>query len=135
MASSQRAIVRRRASDRCEYCLMPQAGTSLPHTIDHIRARKHRGASDIANLCWSCAQCNAAKGPNVAGHDPVTDVLVPLFNPRADAWMEHFAWRGGRLVGRTQIGRATIDVLRINDPNRVAHRAILRRTRMFKFAT
>jgi hypothetical protein len=105
--------------------MMPQAGTSLPHTIDHIRARKHRGPSDIANLCWSCAQCNATKGPNVAAHDPTTDTLVPLFNPRIDVWDEHFVWRGARLVGRTPIGRATIDVLRINDANRVAHRRLL----------
>jgi hypothetical protein len=131
MAKSRRAIVRDRAHDRCEYCRMPQAGTSLPHTIDHIRARKHRGGSDVANLCWSCAQCNAAKGPNVAGHDPTTDALVPLFNPRTDDWGVQFVWRGGRLAGLTAVGRATIDVLRINDANRIAHRRLLMRAGIF----
>jgi HNH endonuclease len=125
MAKSQRAIVRERAGDRCEYCLIPQSLTSLPHTLDHIRARKHRGLTALANLCWSCAQCNAAKGPNVAGHDPTTDGLVPLFNPRAQSWDDHFAWSDARLIGRTSVGRTTIDVLRMNDANRVAHRAML----------
>lgn len=131
MARSRRSIVRERAGDRCEYCRIPQTLTSLPHTLDHIRARKHRGPSDAANLCWSCAQCNAAKGPNVAGHDPATDQLVALFNPRADRWDDHFAWSGALLTGRTAVGRATIDVLRINDANRTAHRAMLMRAGLY----
>ena len=104
---------------------MPQSLTSLPLTLDHIRARKHRGPTDVANLCWSCAQCNAAKGPNVAGHDPASDELVPLFNPRTNGWDDHFEWNGALLVGRTPVGRATVDVLRMNDTNRVALRAML----------
>lgn len=131
MARSRRSIVRERAVDSCEYCRMPQSLTSLPHTLDHIRARKHRGPTDVANLCWSCAQCNAAKGPNVAGHDPETDELVALFNPRADRWHDHFAWDGARLTGRTAVGRATIDVLRINDANRTSHRAMLMKAGLF----
>ena len=125
MAKSRRAIVRERAGDQCEYCRMLQSQTSLPHTIDHIRALKHRGPTAVGNLCWSCAQCNAAKGPNVAGHDPRTDELVPLFNPRTNCWNEHFEWSSARLLERTPIGRATIDVLRINDANRIALRALL----------
>lgn len=123
--------MRARAGDRYEYCRIPQAATSLPHTIDHIRARKHRGADNVVNLCWSCAPCNAAKGSNVAGHDPATDALVPLFNPRSDIWDDHFAWRGARLTGQTPVGRATIDVLRVNDANRVSLRRMLMRVGVF----
>ena len=61
----------------------------------------------------------------MAGYDPATGELVPLFNPRRDGWNEHFAWDGAILVGRSAIGRATIDVLRINDPDRVEHRRLL----------
>jgi len=50
---------------------------------------------------------------------------VPLFNPRADVWKEHFRWQGGVLLGRTEIGRATIDVLRINDSDCVEQREAL----------
>jgi hypothetical protein len=61
----------------------------------------------------------------VAGYDPVTDELVPLFNPRLEEWVDHFRWRGAELEGKTSIGRATIDVLRINIAERVEHRRLL----------
>src|SRR5262245_28274949 len=114
-----------RAHGRCEYCRLAQAHTSLPHEMDYIRARKHRGPTTLANTCLACAYCNAAKGPNAAGYDPVTDELVPLFNPRLDRWEDHFEWNGPILVGKTPIGRATIEVLGINRPKRVEHRRLL----------
>jgi hypothetical protein len=40
-------------------------------------------------------------------------------------WNEHFTWDGAILIGRSAVGRATIDVLRINDPDRVEHRRLL----------
>ena len=61
----------------------------------------------------------------MAGYDPETDRLFPLFNPRHDVWSEHFAWDGPTLVGLTPIGRTTISVLRINQPERVEHRRLL----------
>jgi hypothetical protein len=125
MASSRRNQVRDRAGDRCEYCQLPQSCTTLPHELDHVRARKHRGLQTPANCCWACAHCNAYKGSNAAGYDPQTDELVPLFNPRTDRWADHFVWRGPTLVGKTPVGRATIDVLRINHPDRVEHRRLL----------
>jgi 5-methylcytosine-specific restriction endonuclease McrA len=125
MAASRRKQVRGRAGDRCEYCHLPQACSTLPHEIDHIRARKHRGPTTLQNTCWACAYCNNGKGSNAAGYDPQTDELVPLFNPRADRWDDHFAWKGPVLVGKSPIGRATIDVLRINNPGRVEHRRLL----------
>ena len=69
----------------------------------------------MENTCLACAHFNAAKGPNVAGYDPETGLLTPLFNPRMDVWTEHFRWEAGILFGLTPVGRATIDVLRIND--------------------
>src|SRR5438128_11392399 len=121
MTTPRRRHVRERARGRCEYCQLPQECTALPHEIDHIRARKHRGATTLQNLCWACALCNSHKGTNVAGYDSETGELVPLFNPRRDQWQEHFTWEGSTLVGKTPVARATIDVLRINDPDRVAH--------------
>lgn len=121
----RRQQVQQRALDRCEYCQLPQSCTSLPHELDHVRARKHHGPTTLQNLCWACAQCNGAKGSNAAGYDPETKRLVRLFNPRRDRWSDHFAWDGPKLVGNTAIARATIDVLRINDPERVEHRHML----------
>ena len=122
MAKSRRRRVAERARHQCEYCQLPQAFTSLPHELDHVRARKHHGATSLQNLCWSCAPCNAAKGTNAAGYDPETGELAPLFNPREDRWLDHFLWDGPKLIGKTPIGRATVDVLRINDHDRVEHR-------------
>ena len=118
--------VRQLARGRCEYCRLPEDCTVLPHAVDHIRARKHRGATTLRNTCFACAYCNAAKGSNPAGYDPVTDELMLLFNPRSDHWSEHFEWRGSSLVGKTKTGRATIEVLRINAAERIAHRRLLR---------
>ena|SRR6516225_10075209 len=125
MARLPRKRVWERAHGCCEYCLLPQAFSTLPHEIDHIRARKHHGRATLSNLCLACAACNAFKGPNVAGYDPDTGELVPLFDPRNDKWSTHFTWSGARLVGTTPVGRSTIDVLRINASERVQHRAML----------
>ncbi|MFT5469304.1 MAG: hypothetical protein ACI8UO_004423 [Verrucomicrobiales bacterium] len=108
------------------YCRLPQSATILPHEQDHIRAQKHHGPSTLENLCWACAQCNGAKGPNIAGYDPDTGQLTRLFDPRSDAWEDHFTWDGPWLVGKTEIGRTTIDVLNINNLERVEHRSLLR---------
>jgi len=125
MATSRRQLVRERARDQCEYCQLPQAFTSLPHEQDHIRPQKHHGPTTLQNLCWACAYCNSAKGTNAAGYDSETGALVRLFNPRRDRWHHHFAWHGAILVGLTPVARATIDVLRINDAERVKHRRLL----------
>jgi hypothetical protein len=67
------------------------------------------------------------KGPNLTAVDPDTDLVVPLFNPRTDAWEVHFQWLGALLIGRTPIGRATIRLLRMNEEERMAMREELRR--------
>ena len=46
----------------------------------------------------------------------------PTFNPRQKKWARHFRWDGAYLVGITAIGRATIVVLAINDPDYVDFR-------------
>lgn len=43
-----------------------------------------------------------------------TRKIVRLFNPRVDAWGEHFHWEGAVLTGKTAIGRVTVQVLNIN---------------------
>ncbi|HMP05924.1 MAG TPA: hypothetical protein PJ982_06200, partial [Lacipirellulaceae bacterium] len=70
---------------------------------------------------------NVHKGPNIAGVDAATGAVVPLFHPREDDWGVHFQWQDDELVGLTPRGRATIHVLAINAPHRVALRASLRR--------
>ena len=128
MNESLRTLVRARAADCCEYCQLPQSATIVTHEADHIRSLKHQGPTELANLCWACAWCNAFKGSDVASFDPLDDELTPLFNPRTQAWSEHFAWSGAQLAGLTPTGRATIAVLKINDPERIGHRKLLIRS-------
>lgn len=131
MPKSRRQEVWERARGMCEYCRMPQAFDVLPFQLDHIRARKHSGPTTVADLCLACLACNAAKTSNVAGYDPVTDTLQPLFNPRRDQWNEHFVWRGPRLSGKTPVGRTTIEVLQVNRADRVEQRRLLIRAGVF----
>jgi hypothetical protein len=118
-------LVKRRAREACEYCHMPQAVHPSPFQIDHIIAQQHHGPTTADNLAWSCLRCNSHKGPNLSGYDWETGEVVRLFNPRQDTWGEHFEWDGPYLRGRTQVGRATIDVLTINHPAYVELRASL----------
>jgi hypothetical protein len=98
---------------------MPQDYDDSPFEIDHVIAVKHGGPTVVGNLALSCFHDNSHKGSNIAGLDPRTRKLVPLFNPRRHKWDRHFRWRGTYLVGRTPIGRATVAVLNINDPLRI----------------
>lgn len=114
-----------RAQSCCEYCRLPSAVYPLPFQVDHIIARQHGGATAIDNLALSCLNCNRHKGPNIAGRDPGNGELVRLFHPRRDEWGRHFEWAGAELTGRTAIGRITIQVLAINDPDFLAVREAL----------
>lgn len=98
----------------------------LPFQLDHVVPRKHGGRTIDANLCLSCLPCNAFKSSNIAGIDPLTGRMQRLFHPFDDNWDEHFDYRGALLAGKTPIGRATIEVLRINRADRVEHRETLR---------
>lgn len=120
-----RQHVRERAKASCEYCRLPEPLDIFPFQIDHIIAQKHHGLTLEENLAWSCFNCNVSKSSNISGLDGETGELTRLFNPRKDDWQAHFAWHGAKLVGRTPIGRTTIDVLRINLEQRVAYRQLL----------
>ncbi|MFO0900838.1 MAG: hypothetical protein U0836_25695 [Pirellulales bacterium] len=48
-----------------------------------------------------------------------------MFHPRGDQWPEHFFWSQAKLVGLTDVGRTTIDVLRINELDALILRAAL----------
>ncbi len=93
--------------------------------MDHIIAEKHHGPTTAENLAWACFSCNLHKGPNIAGIDPVTGKLTPLFHPREHVWAAHFEWQGPWLRGRTAIGRTTVVVLEINTADGIAVRTSL----------
>jgi hypothetical protein len=114
MDARLRQLVRRRAEGHCEYCGMAQEQEPLRFHVEHIMARQHGGADVEENLALACNHCNSHKGPNLAAPDPQTGDLTRLFDPRLDQWPEHFARRGGEIIGQTPIGRATVRLLRMN---------------------
>ncbi len=125
MNTATREWVCRRASDRCEYCHIPQEATPLMHFhIEHIFARQHEGDDSTSNLALACDRCNAYKGPNLTTIAQDTGEIIPIFNPRKDAWENHFRFEDGRIIGLTSTGQATVRLLNINAPRRVQLREI-----------
>lgn len=119
MEAELRDLVCRRAGGRCEYCLLPQEAALLTFHVDHIVALQHRGKTDPGNLALSCNWCNLTKGPNLSSIDPVTDEHVALFHPRKDVWSDHFEIHAGEVVGVSAMGRATVELLVMNEATRV----------------
>ncbi|CAN5640577.1 hypothetical protein BH23PLA1_BH23PLA1_10610 [soil metagenome] len=125
MNAATRALVRQRAGDRCEYCLIRQEHAETTHHIEHIIARQHGGSDDPSNLALACIHCNSHKGPNLTGIDPASGELVPLFHPRREVWEDHFAIHAALIVGSTPNGRSTVHVLAMNLGYRLHVRAEL----------
>lgn len=132
MDASVRLQVRRCADNRCEYCHFPEAYASFtPFHVEHIVAKQHGGGDHHSNLALACHHCNHHKGPNLTGIDPRTKKIVKLFHPRRHDWSHHFRWEGAILVGRTAIGRATVAVLFMNDPDALNDRDALMEEGLF----
>lgn len=87
-------------------------------TFDHILPVSKGGDISFENLCLACRSCNEFKSDTTEAKDPVTDEIVPLYNPRTLRWSEHFYWSedGTKVEAKTTIGRVTIFTLRMNNP-------------------
>ncbi len=131
ISAGLRQRVRRRAKNRCEYCLLAEQDAFFAHEPDHIIAEKHGGATTAENLALSCFDCNRFKGSDIASLDPMTGSLVHLFNPRTDGWEDHFQIEGGKICPLTAVGRATERLLKLNLRARVEIRATLARAGRF----
>ena len=115
-----------RAGGRCEYCRLRQEHEpNRRFHIEHIIARRHRGADDFSNLALACALCNLQKGGCIRGLDPDGNEFTRLFHPRQDQWTEHFRREGARIVGRTEVGRTTVWLLDMNCDDRIKMRLAL----------
>jgi hypothetical protein len=123
---SQRRAIEERARERCEYCQSSMNVTGQEHTVDHVIPSSRGGTDEFDNLCLCCFECNTYKQARVEAPDPLTGSIVPLFNPRAERWTEHFRWSasGTRIIGRTAVGRATIRALNLNRVRLVRSRKV-----------
>ena len=114
---STRRVVRERAQRRCEYCHADERWQFIRFTIDHVVPQSAGGSDDADNLALACRNCNERRGNRLEGRDPETQTFVLLFNPRRERWSEHFVWDRAclRILGRTPSGRATVELLDLND--------------------
>lgn len=126
MSGVTRETVAERAGWRCEYCLFREDDDVDFFHVEHIVARKHGGANDLANLAFACPHCNFHKGPCLSGIDPEgePDLPVRLFHPRNDAWGDHFRFDGPSIRGVTPVGRATVACLNLNAEQRLLVRVL-----------
>ena len=126
MDATTKRLVRERAGNLCEYCRLHQDHSPLATLqIEHINPRKHGGTDALENLALACFDCNLSKSSNIAGRDPDTSQITPLFNPRVDSWSDHFEFEGAHIVGKTPVGRTTIYVLNMNSDYQLEFRAAL----------
>lgn len=128
-----RLLTADRANYRCEYCRVPELFLATTFHVDHIRSLKHGGRTVLQNLSFCCPHCNQNKGSDVASFATEDDdeLVVRFFNPRKDAWDEHFKIQEGEILPKTQIGEVTVRILDFNRPERVLLRAELIRAGVF----
>jgi 5-methylcytosine-specific restriction endonuclease McrA len=79
-------MVRKRAQQRCEYCLMPQVTEDAVFHIDHVKPRALKGASEFDNLALACVTCSLKKGMKTGGIDPSSKRRADFFNSRRNRW-------------------------------------------------
>lgn len=117
VSEATRELVRQRAIHSCEYCLSQQKYVFGQFQIDHIIPIAKGGEDHERNLCLACEMCNQFKWTRTEGTDPQSGNNVGLFNPRQDIWEDHFIWAvdATEIIGLTETGRATVDVLRMNN--------------------
>ena len=120
-----------RAGERCEFCHMHQSLQGATFHIEHIIPRSRGGSNEVDNLAHACPSCNLSKSDRTQSIDPNSGTNVVFFNPRQHSWSDHFEWREADMVGRTDIGRATVEALNLNQARRKAIRAMERTFGLF----
>jgi hypothetical protein len=116
ISPSLHAEVVLRAGNRCEYCRLSQLGQEAAFHLDHVVPRAAGGPTSVDNLALACVSCSLRKWAKQAALDPESGEEVSLFNPRRQAWSDHFRWEDESVVPLTPTGRATADALAMNRP-------------------
>ena len=111
-----RLAVIRRASKCCEYCKSQDKYSPTSFTLDHILPESLDGKTEFKNLAYACFLCNRLKSNKLKIFDNLTQMWIPLFNPRNDIWEEHFVWNedATKIIGISAIGRCTVKALKLN---------------------
>ena len=115
-----------RAGRTCEYCCAQKRFSNFAFEVEHIVPPFLGGTSELHNLALACRSCNLFKSKYLTGIDGSGRETERLFNPRTDGWHEHFRLDPvtNTLEGLTEIGRGTINRLRMNSEMQVGARSI-----------
>ncbi len=89
-------------------------------------SEKHGGQTVAENLAYACLACNRYKGSDLGSICKPTDELIRFFNPRIDAWIDHFTLDGVIIKPLTTIGQVTERIFQFNARERLQERATLR---------
>jgi hypothetical protein len=121
-----------RAKGCCEFCCAQLRYSPNSFHVEHHIPIRLGGSSTHENLTLACPQCNLHKATKIEATDPVTEEVVPIFNPRQMRWNDHFAWSDATtyMIGTTAIGRATVALLQTNRENLVSLRWALQQLRL-----
>ncbi len=92
VSAALRAVVAEEARYRCGYCLSAEAIVGMPMDVEHIMPEVLGGTTDQGSLWLACPLCNAHKAGRSAGPDMLTGEIARFFNPRHQAWADHFGW-------------------------------------------
>lgn len=111
-----------RANAQCEYCLLSERVSLYKYHIEHIKSLKHQGTNDLTNLAYCCPDCNYYKGSDIGTFSEDGESLIRFYNPRKDAWNDHFELDNGAIHGKTAIGRATVKLFKFNAIDRLIFR-------------
>jgi hypothetical protein len=76
----------------------------------------------VSNLAYACPDCNYAKGSDIGTFAQDDETLVRFFNPRTDTWKDHFGLNDSVIMGKTEIGKATVDIFKFNEIDRLIFR-------------
>jgi hypothetical protein len=119
VSADVRELVRQNAIGACEYCGITEIDSGGLLTVDHICPVSKGGLDTIDNLVYCCYRCNQYKAAYWSHSPDATELWNPRFEPARHHFLE---LADGTLHAVTQIGSITIDRLRLNRPELVAHR-------------
>ena len=126
ISAALRRLVRARADNLCEYCLLHEDDTFFGCEVDHIISEKHAGQTTENNLALACFVCNHNKGSDIGTLIPGSEALVRFYNPRLDRWRDHFRLdSSGIIVTITDVGEATARIFGFNTDERLLERQAL----------
>ncbi|CAH7402154.1 HNH endonuclease [Vibrio chagasii] len=102
------------SSDKCAFCETKITEESKYLEVEHFHHKDlyKDEVVEWCNLLPSCKKCNGTKGE----HDTKVE---PIINPCVQDPREHLKiWRY-RLKGKTSLGKMTVSVLNLNEPDRL----------------